>query len=256
MFKDLKEEDFYKLKMVSKDRLSPDGIAVFLIGSFIFGAVATGVSWGIYKSDDYIHGSILESVLKTQFILMIISLLAAAFFSNTKNQFKFQRSQAVVLALISIRLSLDMSLFYFFACEDRHAPNYMTNLGLLFVIGGVVFLFISTLRGIHRVNAGMFRKGGKYLYNFSKSKIYISSPIAYSIILIGGTLSRILSGSNGSSFQIVELLFILILAVIIQYGLALVWPEFFLLAYCKNKFPTFICKMPERWLDYKQRGGK
>jgi len=66
--------------------------------------------------------------------------------------------------------------------------------------------------------------------------------------MLGGVLSRNLSGSNNNTSNIVYAFFLLIIMAIIQYGIAMAWPEFFLLAYCKFRFAIFNEKMSKTLL--------
>ncbi|ADU31782.1 hypothetical protein [Evansella cellulosilytica] len=116
---------------------------------------------------------------------------------------------------------------------------------LMVILGGVVFLLFSIARSIKRVKQGHFRHGGKGLYNFKQSKGYVSLPIIFTASMIGGLVGR---ASFETSFgELTELLFFIVVTVVIQYGIAMAWPEFLLIAYCKCRFPSFI--VPEEKVD-------
>ncbi|MFL0250736.1 hypothetical protein ACJDT4_09920 [Clostridium neuense] len=249
MLKKYSESDFYELKDVSEDRLSPAGIAVFFITSFAVSAIFTAVCFfGLYKNKN-ITNPIWHPIIIVMLILLLIQAIITFLYWGTKKSFKHQKFQAVWLNIVSIKMSIDTYPFYFLACEDKHAPSYMFDIGWLFLLGGFVYLILSTIRGVFRVRKGMFRKGGRYLYDFSNSKLHFSVPLIYGIVLIAGNLSRNLSASSDENSQIFGLIVILVFTVLVQYGIAMAWPEFFLLAYCKFRFKSFIEEIPKAWLE-------
>ncbi|WP_234121601.1 hypothetical protein [Clostridium hydrogenum] len=248
MLKKYSESDFYELKDVSEDRLNPAGIAAFFIASFAVSAIFTAVCVsGSYKNKN-ITNPIWHKIINVMLILLIIQAIITFLYWGTKKSFKHQRFQAVWLNIISIKISIDAYPFYFLACEDKHAPSYMFDIGWLFLLGGFVYLILSTIRGVVRVRRGMFRKGGRYLYDFSNSKLHFSIPLIYGIVLIVGNISRNLSASSDENTPIFGLIIILVFIVLVQYGIAMAWPEFFLLAYCKFRFKSFTEEIPKAWL--------
>ena len=248
MLKNCDEEDFYELKSVSEDRLLPDGIAVFFCATFILGAIFALVSVNALNSSIYINHVFWIKTITANIIILIIQLIIAIFFISLKKSYGHQKVQAVLLCILSIKISIEGYQCFFLYCEDSQLPDYVGIFGRLILIGGFLFIVISTLRGVNRVKKGYFRKGGKYLYDFKNSKIYVSSPFIYGIIMLGGVLSRNLSGSNNNTSNIVYAFFLLIIMAIIQYGIAMAWPEFFLLAYCKFRFAIFNEKMSKTLL--------
>lgn len=245
MLKDCKEEDFYELRMVSVDRLSPDGIAAFFITSLAVSSIFTAVCvLGLYKNKN-ITNPIWSKVINAMLILLLIQAIVAFLYLRIKTAFKHQKFQAVWLNIISIKISIDMYPCYFLACDDRHAASYMSDIGWLFLLGGFAYLILSIIRGAYRVKNGMFKKGGRYLYDFSNSKLHFSAPLIYGIVIIAGNLSRKLSASSDGNSQIFGLIILLVCGVFLQYGIAMAWPEFFLLAYCKFRFKSFTEEMPE-----------
>ena len=235
------EEDFQLLKSVSLGRLSPDGISVFFWGALVFAAVATGVSlFGLSESAPIIS-PFLDSILSASKILLGIQFVITLFFTFERNAFRFQRLQTFLLSCISLKLSVDMYPFFFTLAITKAAPQYVMNAGFFLLIGGIIYMVISTARGIKRVEKGEFRKGGRGLYQFKHSKAYISLPFIYGATMLGGTVARNFSDSGG-----LDSLFALLLCVVIQYGIALAWPEFFLLTYTKLRFKSFIVNTPDR----------
>ncbi len=248
MLKNCNEEDFYELKSVSEDRLDPSAIGAFFILVFIIGVVMYMVSaLGVSKTIN-VNNKFWINVVRVDMIILIVQLIIIIFFRSLKKCYGHQKIQAILLCILSIVFPVEMYQVFFIMCENRLMSDYVINFGGLILLGGLVFTVISTLRGINRVKNGHFRKDGKYLYDFKNSKIYISSPVIYGIILMAGLLSRNLSGADNSTSNSMVIYFFLIIVAIIQYAIAIAWPEFFLLAYCKFRFETFNEKIPKAWL--------
>lgn len=235
------EEAYFSKIMDTADdgRLSPGRISVFLMATFIYSLAMMAASLNAAAAGDNSE-SIWAVVMVFNIVIGIFHLLLAVFFFNEKIAYRFQRLQSCLLCFFSLRFSLEAYLVYFFICVDRNTPAYMQTLGLLLILGGFIFLIISTLRAIKRVKQGHFQKGGKGLYDFGKSKGYISLPVIYFVTVLAGFIPRIFSDS--SSYATVEPFIALILSVCIQYIIAMAWPEFFLLAYCKRRFNSFHVK--------------
>lgn len=237
MLNKCKENDFYVLKQISRGRLSPDNMAGFFWGAFVFSSIMTLVSYNASQSVN-VSVSLWSEFMKFILILLAVQFLLTIFFTSTKNGYRFQRLQVNMLSFISFKISIEMYLVYFLACDDRDVPIFMTIIGLLMLIGGFFYLIISIFRGIHRVKKGKFRKGEKGLYDFQESKGYISIPIIYGSSVMGGVLATSLSNMNSLS-SINDVIAPLLISMIIQYSIAMALPEFFLLAYCKSRFKSF-----------------
>lgn len=236
MLKQSKENDFYILKQTATGRLSPNQMTGFFWGAFVFSAIMIAVSYNAALSNNV--STTWTIFIQVYVVILAIQFLFTLFYSNTKNAYMFQKLQVYLLCIVLFKISIEMYLIYFLSIDDRNAPYYMVTIGVLMLIGGILYLIISTYRGINRVKKGEFKNGGKGLYNFQQSKGYISLPIIYGVSVIGGMLARSLSGTNGA-FQIIEVLLPLLIAVFLQYSIAMIWPEFFLLAYCKKRFTSF-----------------
>ncbi|WP_338470835.1 hypothetical protein R4Z10_18980 [Niallia sp. XMNu-256] len=239
------EEDFRLLHKVNTGRLSPDGISVFFWGAFMFGMVMTGVALFGMSENAELNSPLLEIIIqKISIPLLVIQLLFTLFFTYEKNAFRFQRLQMILLSFISIKLSLDAYQFFFVAAVAYQAPSYVINTGLFILIGGIIYLLISLARGIRRFQNGEFKKDGKGLYDFKSSKGYVVIPIIYAAAMLGGSMGRNFSDPSTS----LGLYVVLLLCATIQYGIAMAWPEFFLLTHAKLKFNSFIVKTPKRLL--------
>ena len=98
-----------------------------------------------------------------------------------------------MLNVITIKMSVEFYQVFFLACEDKRTPSYMARAGMILLLVGVGFLIASTIRAIHRVKQGKFRRGGEGLLNFKKSKLYVSSPFVFGLIMLSGTFARTLN---------------------------------------------------------------
>ncbi|WP_257349848.1 hypothetical protein [Pseudalkalibacillus decolorationis] len=249
MLKQCSEEDFYKIDIVSIDRLSPDRIPVFFWAAFIISGIMTAVvNFGSGYSI-YVNNPIWPIIVKVLIAFLVIQFIVAVFFTSEKNYYKYQKLQCVLLSIFSLKLSVDIYPVYFLLCEDRDAPNFMTTTAIFLALGGLIYLIISTIRGIKRVQKGELRKDGRGLYNFKQSKAHVSLPIIFGATMLGGAIVRTLSNTPNNFGTMIELFFFLFLCVSLQYAIAFAWPEFFLLTYCKFRFESFHVPMPNRLKD-------
>jgi hypothetical protein len=254
MLKQYNEEYFAKIKEAAIDRLRPDGVSVFFIATLVFSAVMIAVSLNAVLYGDNTDSTWMI-YLVADIILWVMHLLVSIVFYNVKLAYKYQKIQAYILCFISLKFSLEIYLVYFLMCEDRGAEPFMTSFGQLLLLGGVLFLLLSTWRGVKRVQQGHLRKGERGLYNYKESKSYISFPVIYLGAVIAGFVPRMFSDSSGyTSFEPV---IALVLCVVLQYAIAMAWPEFFLLVYCKRRFSSFHIQPPNQRKSKQQkpRGG-
>ncbi|SHI72573.1 hypothetical protein SAMN05444401_1471 [Clostridium amylolyticum] len=239
MLKKYKEADFYLLEDVARGRLSPDGISAFFIPSLVFSGILTLVLLNGIKNNINITTPIWPTILKGNFYFFLIHLLITIFFLKEKNYIKFQKLQVVLLNIIIYFISVGFYQVFFLACEDKRAPSYMVRSGMILLLGGFIFLIISTIRAIYRVKQGKFRRGREGMFNFKQSKLYVSSPFVFGLVMLSGTFARSFSGSYDMRKIIPGLMFMLLLCAFVQYGMALAIPEFFLVTYCKFRFKSF-----------------
>jgi len=242
MLKQYTEEDFTIIKDAAFGRLRPNRVPTFFLGTLIFSGVI--IAFSMLGLGDGSAAPGLSLAIVIAMAAWVLHFLAFIFFLNEKICYKFQRLQASLLCLISYKLSLEMYLAYFVLCHSRNAPAYLYTLGVLLLLGGIVFSILSTLRVINRVRQGEFRRGGKGLFNFSDSKGYISLPVFFGIVMIAGFVPRFFS-ENGAYLS-VEPFIALFFSFVIQYGLAIAWPEFYLMAHCKRRFESFLVDLPRR----------
>lgn len=247
MLKQCNEEDFYLLKVVAAGRLRPDRISGFFWITFIFSGLMTGiVTLGIYAPGSYVTNFLWIIAANIGIVLLAIHFIVALFFTKIKYTYRFQKIQSVFLSIFALKFSLDVYAAFLMFSEVKYAPDYLQPTALILCIGGLVYLVLSTIRGIKRVQKGEFSKDGHGLYNFKQSKAHVSLPIIFGATFLGGAIARTLSDSPSTLGQIGSLYFFLFLSVVLQYTIAFAWPEFFLVTYCKFKFESFQIEMPKR----------
>jgi hypothetical protein len=236
MSKIITEADLYKIKDAAFGRMRPDRVGAFLWGTLIYSAVTViGAMFGIGQSVLDIEPMLLLAV-RIATILLGVQFVLTVVFSFSAVGYAMQKLQAIIMTIIALKFSIDAYLFFFAAAILGSAPQYIVNTGFIIMAGGFVFLILSTIRGFNRVKKGELRQGGKGLYNFKGSKSFISLPALFGIALIAGSLSKAVSGMEGS----IGMFFLLFLAMILQYVMAIALPEFFILLYAKSRFPSFI----------------
>lgn len=237
------ESDFIKIKDAAFDRLRPNNVPIFFVGTLVFSGVMLAVSKFAFSYSNKISPE-FSTIISISTAAVIVHLLIAILFLFEKIAYKFQKLLAISICIVSFMASLETYQIYFLLCDDRNAPSFMTTLGLSLMAGGILFLVLSLIRAIKRVGKGEFRREGRGLFNMSDSKGYASLPFLFGIAMIAGTLPKIFS--DNSTYLSIELYFALFLCFIIQYGIAAAWPEFFLLVHCKRKFDSFHVPMPSR----------
>ncbi|MBM7618526.1 hypothetical protein JOC95_000368 [Bacillus tianshenii] len=244
MQKHIKEEDLYQIKMTALDRLSPDGISVFFWGAFIYSAVIVGFSFQALTSP-YLANAKWQGFTGMLFILLVIQALGTFFYSSEKIAYKYQKLQVLFLLFVSFKLSFEMYLPFFLLHQDRMAPSYIQTVGLVLMAGGLLTLILAVIHGFLSVRKGYFKRNEKGLYRFSTLKNYVGLPFLFGLLLFGGLLAKA-AWDMPDVFSIGEVFFALFLSFVIQYAIALTWPEFLLLAYSKFKFKSFSPRFPNR----------
>ena len=248
MLNKCKEEDFYQIKSVSLGRLNVADLHAFFWAVFVFCAAMTGFSLFGISAGELEITTFLALMIPTSLIFLLLQFLFTIFFSIKKVAYYFQKFQSLLLSLFGLKLSIDMYQAFYVYSEAAVAPDYIKKIGLFFLIGGIVFLMLSSYRAIQRVKQGELRKEGKGLYNFKNSKGMVSVPIIFSFTILSGAAGKYFS----EIWTDMTVLVILLIAVVLQYSIALALPEFFLLTYCKFRFESFKVKRP----DSRMRGSK
>ncbi|THE12415.1 hypothetical protein E1I69_11155 [Bacillus timonensis] len=246
MIKAAKEEDLIKIKEVAQTRLRPDKITGFFWLTLIFSGIMLGFTSLAIKESPVITNSIWPTIYKIEMVLFILNVVVALFFTPEKNAYRYQRLQAVLLSFFGFKLSIDFFPFYFLAAEDKMAPGYMSTIGLIILVGGLILTVYATLRAFKRVQQGEFRKDGNGLYNFKESKSQVSIPIIFGAVMIGGAIIQLASDAQTAVSSMIGVLFVLLLCTVLQYAIALVWPEFLILTISKFQFESFRVPLKKR----------
>ncbi|CAM4338998.1 hypothetical protein [Paenibacillus tarimensis] len=242
MLNRLKEEDVIKLKAAAWDRLHPERIVFFFWGVFILGAAATGVAaMAAYNSPQPVSGGLMLTV-QAAIAVLAIQFIVSLLFSIGDTAYRLQKLQAVLLNVVTVKASVDMYVVFFVLCEIRGVPGYVSAAGAVMLAGGILFFILSLFRGMKRAGSGAFRASGQGLYNFKQSAAYVSIPVIFAASVFGGLIAKASSDLLLVTGQPVDAYMLLLLAAILQYSIAVAWPEFFLFAYCKMRFPSFTMK--------------
>ncbi|WLR42816.1 hypothetical protein LC087_00805 [Bacillus carboniphilus] len=245
MLKRYSQEDFYLLEDVAFDRMHPTSAPMFLWGAFAFGSLINGIFiYGVYGADNPLNSK--WSIFATVCIVsLVIQFIFTLLFSKESISYKFQKSQSLFNSVVAVKMSLDTYVFLIVFSEAEYFPDHIFLYTLFLCIGGILYMVISTMRGIKRVQQGHFREGGKGLYNFSESKTYVSLPIIFGATMMGGAIARTLSDSASLLAQAGVVYFFLFSAVVLQYTIAFAIPEFFLVTYGKFRFESFHVPRPK-----------
>ncbi|MEH7384207.1 hypothetical protein V7147_02160 [Bacillus sp. JJ1521] len=239
MLKGAKEEDFYIIKVVAQHRLRLDKITGFFWLTLIFSGTMVGFTSLAINESPVITNPIWPNIQKILIAIFVLNAVVALCFTPEKNAYRYQRLQAVFLCIFGFKFSLDFFPFLFLAAEDRMAPGYLSNYGLIILCGGLVLSVYATLRAFKRVKQGEFRKDGNGLYKFKDSKIEIIIPIVFGAVLIAVAIIQLLSDVGVVFVNMIEVLLVLLLCTALQYSIALAWPGFLLLTISKFRFESF-----------------
>lgn len=236
MLKQYDERYFEQLELVAHDRLEPANISVFFWSSFIVGAIVVILSALGLNDRVFIRYDILPFLVKGAIILLATHLFTAILFTFEKIAYRFQRLQMILVSAVTFFLSISFYLFFFVLYNYSSAPGYVLTGAIALFVGGIVFLGLSTLRAINRVKQGHFKEDGDGMFDLKKSKIYIGVPLIFTLIVLGGIAAKSIADISFDG----QMYGILFFAVLLQYTIAIALPEFFLVAYCKFRFKTFI----------------
>ncbi|MFA9559946.1 hypothetical protein ACERII_21780 [Evansella sp. AB-rgal1] len=249
MFHRLQEEQVAKLKDVAYERLYPGSIYIFLWGVLFASSAVTAITSFAFNYSIYINASYWETVITTNYVLLAIQAIGTLLFSIRKIMFKFQRIQMIFVSILSLKLSLEFYQIFYLIREDRGLPSMLDTGVLVIIAGGLIYLLFSTIRAVKRVKQGHLRSGGEGLYQFQHSKGYVSLPIIFAFSVLGAMLAR--ANVETAIGEVAQVLLFLLAMILIQYGIAMAWPEFLLVTYCKFRFSSFI--VPEEKINQSKR---
>ena len=241
---DLDVDDWYVLRVVANDRLSPEGIAAWFVAVLIYSSIMTLILAIGYYADEC--NTLWKIIVLTSIILFIINILIIFYYNNSKYMYSKQKLQSVFLCIYGTKFSIDGSVAALFNIYTYPSMKPILYAGLLALMGGIILLIAATIRGFRRVKKGYFREGQNGLYDFKEksTKLFVGIYVIYPSVMTAIVIYR--SISDGSVQGVV----LLIVAIFLQYSVSLALPEFYLLMYCKFKYKEFIVEMPE-W--YKKR---
>ncbi|MDX8360752.1 hypothetical protein [Cytobacillus sp. IB215316] len=244
-----KEANYYLLKNVATYRLSPDGISAGLFCCLLVSILMNLFLYFAVNNNFNVH-QIWQPILKVSIILTIIQFFITVFYANYYRAYKYQKSQIYIFCFVTLKMQIEVYYAFFsFSMSDELNSNTI-NLVILLLIGGFILLGLSLMRAFFRILQGKCKENGPGLLNFKQSKGYLSLPFIIIATVVGVSLTN---GNDVDFFNLITMYFFpLSIAIGGQYVMALLWPEFFLLAYCKSKFGSFIIPVPLR--HRKKRG--
>lgn len=239
MLKHLKEEDFKELYWIANDRLHPGAISAWFLVTLVMSGIPALQYRLVYSEMGPAMGEgwiLLKDVLVT---LFLIQLFMALIFLIPYVMYHFQRLQAVWLNFVAIKVSVDFYATLLLMYIDGQVP-IETIYYVFFIIGaGFLFFILMTLRGIRRAKNGELRSGGKLLYDFQNKPLSKGIAAVLAVVILGGPIAAHLIGYG-------PYLYGTVLMAIVQFGIGVGYPEFFLVMYCKFRFPSFIIEPDKR----------
>lgn len=238
MLKKCEQKDFKQIYYIGDDRLSPDGMGVFLLASSIYMAIALGIPLAeIYYYKSYI-------LFTFGLIYMVLQGIFVAFFISPYNDYKYQKLESIVVSIVATNFSMAGYAGVLIQIKNERLYQF-TNPVLTFFIIGILITIIATLRAFKRVEKGYLRKNGPGIYNFQKK--YEGKGVNIAIIIGAVAISRMITKTfKGSNYNdVINFWIFIIVIIIIQYAMALALPEIYIITYCKFRFSLFIYDAPE-----------
>lgn len=249
--KNLDESYFEQIHDVAEGRLTPDGISAFFLATLVFLGVISGISIMALDYKWLVVEPFISTIAEVFGILLIAHLMIAVLFLFNKIAFKFQRLQAILLSIIGVKFSVETYLFVLALYEDDRAAVSILYSVLLLFVGGIVLTLLMTIRAFNRVKKGEFKEAGSGILGFKDSKGYIIIPVIFAVLVFAGTIAR-----TTDAIAVGNVIIASFWAVLLQYSLAEALPEFFLLTYCKLRFPSFHVEHIKRVKRGKRKGAR
>lgn len=228
------ESYFFKLKSVAKDRLSPGGEVVYLLGVALYGGVLLGVcAFAMNYAVDFRNTSSMFKILFVGSVNIVI-LLAILYFIcllNEKIIFKIQKIIDVLTVVCTILIAYLPFLVFYLSSIDKNWEDHFVKWLIVFLIGSFLFFIFITINTLTNIRNGELTKHGRglFLWNLRQKTIltyaliFLSSAIGLYIYLNGGILN--IEG--------------IIIFCILNLSFLTAVQEFILIAYCRIKFPSF-----------------
>ncbi|MDM5337452.1 hypothetical protein QUF84_09515 [Fictibacillus enclensis] len=239
----IREEKLSEFKHISQHRLDPEGILVFFFGSiFLCSIFMLPIVAGLIRFGwDYYEEPFERIVVVMELILYVIQLVFLLFYLFTKNCYKFQKLQTLVLLLYAFQTATIMFTMYVLP----GIVNYTTNLSTIkyigyLLLGAIIVHLIYTRETFTKVEKGGYDLDGDMSYSFpSKIKIWtLLASIVYVIFLF--VLIIIYNDYH------LDIYFGMFVGTVVMYSIAIGAAVFQLLAYCRFKFPSFNISWEQR----------
>lgn len=242
MFRKTTEEDYYELQLIARNRLHPSGLPVFFLGVLFFEASMFGATLFGMKMSEYVTDPIWPKINAMNWWIIAVQLIPTLGFINKRIRYRHQTLQAVFLVVAASVFSISAYVFFFLICEDSRSPDWVSRMGGIALATGGALLIYSVIRGFWRVRRGEFRKGGKLLYDFQNKKSAVAVPLLCAFTVLALCFGRYANAEG--DIEALSPLGMLVICILLQYTIALVLPEFILLAYCKMRFKSFRIAAP------------
>ncbi|THF73928.1 hypothetical protein [Cohnella fermenti] len=237
------EEDYFELNGIAKTRLHPVRMKTFFVAVLFFEAIMFGVTLFAMNVSEYITRPIWPKINALDWSIFVIQLILTLVFLRTRIAYQHQKIQATFLSAVTFLMSVSVYIPFFVMWEDSRTPVYVAHMGVISLLLGLVILVYCTYRSMIRVQKGMFRKGGRLLYDFQNKVGTVKVPLIGACVILAGSFARYAS-SEGVSSEMFQPLGYLFICIVLQYTLSIVMPEFFLLTYCKFRFESFLIQAP------------
>ena len=171
------KSDLYQLYINVLDRLSPDAMSGWLIASNLYGAIILGsVLMGIFNNIQ-LNNTLWHTIGIVATVFYIVQIVVMLFFFSIKNSYKYQKFLSLWTSIVATKLSIDSYLFLFATLETKGYTKPIAYYTYALIGVGILLLIILTIRGFKRLKNDEFRKEGKYLYDFCKSKRSIGAVL-------------------------------------------------------------------------------
>ncbi|WP_369899939.1 hypothetical protein [Bacillus manliponensis] len=244
----IKEEDLAEFKITSRNRLHPENVIVFMIGTITYSSLMMFfIIGGLMKFGwDFYENLFGKTIVIIELILYSLQLFFLMIYLFPKMPFKLQRIQTLVILLYAFQLGTIGFTIVILPGMTGHYINSLTPIYfVLLLLGAVVVHIIATVDTFKQASEGAFSMGEKSSSFFSsiKRKIITMSGIWTLLLLV---LIYLHNGYSGKTMTLYVVL------SIIMYAVAIGAAEFQLLAYCRFKFPSFNISWEEHERDRKR----
>ncbi|WP_062239462.1 hypothetical protein [Fictibacillus sp. FJAT-27399] len=238
----IKEDKLTEFKITCKNRLEPEGISGFFLGSIFFYSLLMFFMIGalIRFGWNYYAQPFEKAIVSIELVLYSLQLIFLVFYLFSKNIYNFQKLQTLVLLLYAFQTGTIMFTIFVLPGIMNYSTNHTTIIyvGFLF-LGALIVHILTTIDTFNQAERGGFDIGENSSSLFSKLKAWIIlGSLIY--ILVLNVLIIIHNNYEG------DIYFGYFIATVIMYSIAIGAAEFQLLAYCRFKFASFNISWEER----------